>query len=60
MARKKGSFATKQAAIAKKEGISKDRAGAILASAGRKASNKAKRKNPNLMKISGNKMKKGK
>lgn len=39
--------------IASKEGVSKERAGAILASAGRKASAKAKKKNPALKKIKG-------
>lgn len=37
--------------IAKQRGISKDRAGAILASAGRNASPKAKKANPRLNKI---------
>lgn len=37
--------------IAKREGISKDRAGAILASASRGASAKAKRANPRLRKV---------
>lgn len=37
--------------IAKKQGISKKRAGAILAAATRKASPAAKRKNPNLKKV---------
>lgn len=49
------------AAVQKKiegEGYSKKSAGAILANAGRKASKKAKAKNPKLMKISGNKKKK--
>lgn len=45
------SFKTVQKKIAKKEGISADRAGAILASASRKASPSAKRKNPNLKKV---------
>lgn len=39
------------AKISKKEGVSKKRAGAILASATRKASPKAKRKNPKLKKV---------
>ncbi len=47
------SFETVQKKIAKREGISKDRAGAILASASRKASPAAKRKNPNLKKVKG-------
>jgi hypothetical protein len=44
--------------IAKKQGISKDRAGAILAASARKASAKAVAANPRLKKISG--VKKGK
>lgn len=44
-------FAKVQSNIAKKEGISKDRAGAILASAARKASPAAKKANPNLKKV---------
>lgn len=47
------SFKAVQAKIAKKEGVSKKRAGAILASASRHASAKAKRKNPNLKKVKG-------
>lgn len=46
-------FANVQAKIAKEEGISKDAAGAILASAGRNASPAAKAKNPALKKIKG-------
>lgn len=45
------SFKKVQDSIAKKEGISKDRAGAILASASRNASPAAKKKNPNLKKV---------
>lgn len=37
--------------IAAKEGISKDRAGAILAAATRGAGSSAKRKNPKLKKV---------
>jgi len=37
--------------IAKKQGISKKAASAILASSSRKASAKAKKKNPNLKKV---------
>ena len=49
---KKGmGFSAAQKAIAKKQGISMERAGAILASATRKASPKAKAKNPNLKKV---------
>jgi hypothetical protein len=47
------SFKSVQKKIAKKEGVSKDRAGAILAAATRKASPQAKRKNPNLKKVKG-------
>lgn len=47
------SFKSVENKIAKKEGISKDRAGAILASASRNASAAAKRKNPKLLKVKG-------
>ena len=46
-------FKANQAKIASKQGISMDRAGAILASGARKASPAAKRKNPNLKKVKG-------
>ena len=52
-------FKAVQAQIAKKQGISQDRAGAILAAGARKASPAAKKKNPNLMKVSGVKPPKG-
>lgn len=52
-------FAAVQAKIAKKQGISKDRAGAILAAGARKASKSAVRANPRLKRVSGV-MKKGK
>jgi len=42
-----------QSKIAKKEGISKKRAGAILAASSRRASAAAKRKNPKLKKVKG-------
>ena len=45
------SFKSVQNKIAKKEGVSKKAAGAILASASRKASPAAKKKNPNLKKV---------
>jgi|TARA_R110000796_G_C14266647_1_gene400689 hypothetical protein len=45
------SFKKVQAKIAKKSGVSKKAAGAILAASTRKASAKAKRKNPNLKKV---------
>jgi len=57
---KKGmGFKAAQTQIAKKQGISKERAGAILAAGARKASAAAKKKNPNLKKVKGA-MKKGK
>jgi hypothetical protein len=46
-------FNAAQASIAKKENVSPDAAGAILASASRGASNAAKQKNPNLKKVKG-------
>jgi len=42
-----------QASIAKKEGVSKERAGAMLASKTRGASAAAKKKNPNLRRVKG-------
>jgi hypothetical protein len=44
-------FKANQADIAKRQGISKDRAGAILAASTRRASPAAKRANPNLKKV---------
>lgn len=44
--------------VAKKQGISKERASAIIAAGARKASPAAKKANPRLMKVSG--VKKGK
>lgn len=44
-------FQAIQDKIAKKEGVPKDSAGAILASATRGASKTAKKKNPNLKKV---------
>ena len=52
-------FKAAQKSIAKKQGISMESAGAILASGARKASAAAKKKNPNLKKVKG-KAKKGK
>ena len=46
-------FKAVQSQIAKKEGVSKQRAGAILAASSRRASASAKRKNPNLKKVKG-------
>lgn len=51
MAKAHPGFKAVQDKIAKKEGVSKDRAGAILAAASRGASAKAKRMNPNLKKV---------
>lgn len=49
---KKGmGFKKAQSMIAAKQGISKERAGAILAAGARKASAKAKAANPNLKKV---------
>jgi hypothetical protein len=45
--------------IAKKQGVSTERAGAILAAGARKASVKAVKANPNLKKVSGMKKKMG-
>ena len=54
MKAKKGmGFKATQSQIAKKQGISKERAGAILAAGARKASAAAKKKNPNLKKVKG-------
>ena len=53
-------FQAVQKQIAAKQGISMDRAGAILAAGARKASPAAKKANPNLMKVSGVKKSKGK
>lgn len=46
-------FKAVQEKIAKRDGISKERAGAILASASRKASPAAKRANPRLSRVKG-------
>ena len=44
-------FEATQKKIAKEQGISEERAGAILAAGARKASPAAKKKNPNLNKV---------
>lgn len=46
-------FKAAQRSIMRRGGYSKKSAGAILASAGRKSSAKARRKNPRLRRISG-------
>jgi len=51
-------FKAVAASVAKKQGISKERAGAIVAAGARKASKAAVKANPRLKKVSG--MKKGK
>ena len=53
MATKHPGFKAVQKQIARKEGVSMKAAGAILASASRKASPSAKRANPNLRKVRG-------
>lgn len=53
MATKHPGFKAVQAEIAKKQGVSKERAGAILAAQTRKASPAAKKANPNLKKVKG-------
>jgi len=53
MAKTHPGFKSVQSKIAKKEGVSKEAAGAILASATRKASPGAKKANPNLKKVKG-------
>jgi hypothetical protein len=51
--RKGMGFKAAQNQIAKRQGISKDRAGAILAASARNASKAAKKRNPNLKKVKG-------
>ena len=46
-------FKSVQSKIAEREGVSSERAGAILASASRNASAKAKKRNPKLKKVKG-------
>lgn len=53
MAKEHPGFKAVQKKIAAKEGVSKKAAGAILASASRKASPTAKKKNPKLNKVKG-------
>lgn len=47
------SFKSVQLKIAKKQGVSKEEAGAELASASRNASAAAKRRNPKLLRVKG-------
>lgn len=58
MAKAHPGFKAVASKIAKKQGISKERASAIVAAGARKASAKAVKANPRLKKVSG--MKKGK
>lgn len=53
MASKHPGFKAVQSKIARKEGVSMNRAGAILASASRNASPAAKRANPRLNRVKG-------
>ena len=53
MAKKHPGFKSVQNKIAKKEGVSKEAAGAILASSSRNASAKAKKANPRLKRVKG-------
>lgn len=46
-------FKAVQAKVARKQGVSKERAGAIVAAGARKASAAAKAKNPRLKKVKG-------
>lgn len=52
-AKKHPGFKAVQKKIARKQNVSMEAAGAILASSSRKASVAAKRKNPNLKKVKG-------
>jgi hypothetical protein len=51
MASKHPGFKKAQASIARKQGVSKERAGAILAASSRGASAAAKKANPRLKKV---------
>lgn len=53
MAKAHPGFKAVQARIAKKEGVSKGRAGAMLAASTRRASAGAKKANPNLKRVKG-------
>jgi hypothetical protein len=53
MAKKHPGFKAVQAKIAKRSGVGKERAGAILAASSRGASAGAKRKNPRLKRVKG-------
>jgi len=51
MAKAHPGFKSVQSKIAKQQGVSKKRAGAILAASTRKASAKAKKRNPRLKRV---------
>ena len=53
MAKAHPGFAAVQAKIARRQGVGMKRAGAILAAGTRKASQAAKRANPNLRRVKG-------
>jgi hypothetical protein len=53
MAKSHPGFKAVQSQIAKKSGVSKERAGAILAASTRRSSPAAKHANPNLKKVKG-------
>jgi len=55
MASKHPGFKSVQRSIMKRSGVSKKAAGAILASASRRASKKAKKANPRLKRVRGKK-----
>ena len=53
MSKKHPGFKAVASKIAKKQGVSKERASAILAASTRRASKKAKRANPRLKRVKG-------
>jgi hypothetical protein len=53
MAKRHLGFKRAQGDIAKRQGVSEERAGAILAAGSRKASAAAKRRNPRLKRVKG-------
>ena len=53
MAKKHPGFKAVQSRIAKRQGVSEERAGAMLAAGTRRASAGAKRKNPRLKRVKG-------
>lgn len=59
MAKKHPGFKAVAAKVAAKQGVSKERAGAIVAAGARKASPAAVKANPNLKKVSGMRKKMG-